>query len=183
MLAEALVCGIREIAPLQHEQLPRVFHGQGLQQDGIEHAEDCGVGADAQRERENGSCGEDRAPAEDSQRVSHVLEEEIDERQTALIAISLLHRLHSTERSPRQVPRLIRMHPSRTVLGGGELEMHLDFFVQLPIEPTGAAEERPEARQPHPHDKSSMNRVTMPAARAQLAVSACSCVLPLRVIA
>ena len=56
----------------KHRQLLGVRHRQGTQQHRIEHAEDGGVGADAQRQCEYGNHGEARAVRQHARGIPQV---------------------------------------------------------------------------------------------------------------
>src|SRR4029079_17440086 len=60
--------------PEEHEAL-RVGKGQRPQQRGVDHAENSRVGADAERERQDGHRGEARRLRQPAQRIDHVLSE------------------------------------------------------------------------------------------------------------
>jgi hypothetical protein len=66
-LVEA-VCGVG--VPEHHQPL-RVSERQRPEQDGVDDAEDCGVGADAQRERQERDAGEGRLLEEGAESIAH----------------------------------------------------------------------------------------------------------------
>ena len=90
--------------------------GAGIRDRPKEHcvndAEDRRVGADPEREREDGGCGEPFVPAQLTQGVSHVLRERIDERPAALIAIGFLDLLDSAELAASRGAGVVDRHPS-----------------------------------------------------------------------
>ena len=57
----------------QHHQLVGLVEGKRAEQRGIHHAEDGGVGADAQRQNHGGEGGESRCAAEHPDGVAEVL--------------------------------------------------------------------------------------------------------------
>ena len=57
------------------DQLARVFVGQGAQQDAVQNAEHGGVGADAQRQRQDRDGGEARALAQNAGGEAHVVDD------------------------------------------------------------------------------------------------------------
>jgi hypothetical protein len=66
----------QQLGPEAH-QLIRLRIRQRLEQHRVDHAEDRGVGADAQRERQHGHDGERRAPPEPAQRESKIPPERV----------------------------------------------------------------------------------------------------------
>ena len=82
LVAEVLVVEMRErqvarVALVEHEdrhQPVRLGHGHRLQQDDVDHAEDRGVRADAEREGERRDDGEGRALRQHAKAVAQVLE-------------------------------------------------------------------------------------------------------------
>ena len=74
---------------------------QGPQHDGIQHAEDGRRGANPERERRDGRRGEARTPAQRARRVSEILQEAVDEREPALIAIRFFHLFDSAKFTAR----------------------------------------------------------------------------------
>ena len=63
------------IAVLEQDQPLRVGIRQRPQQHGVDHGEDRDVGADAERQREDGGEGEARLPDEEPQRVAEIMKE------------------------------------------------------------------------------------------------------------
>ncbi len=68
-----------------------------LQQNGIHDAEDGGVGPNAEREREQRRRRETWRAPERARAVAHILERGLDQWQTALLAIGVLHLRDSSE--------------------------------------------------------------------------------------
>ena len=68
-----------------------------LQHYGIDDGEDCGVGADTKRERQNRSHGESWALAQRTQSVTQVLNPDVPKRLAPHVAYLLFHRSHVAE--------------------------------------------------------------------------------------
>jgi hypothetical protein len=75
----------RHIAQLGHDlvhdvQPIRVRVRQGTQDDGVDDAEDGGIGADAERQRRDGDSGEARSAPEHPRSDARVLEPRVEKR-------------------------------------------------------------------------------------------------------
>ena len=72
---EGVEAGVARVEVQQFYQLPRFPHRQQAQHQSIDQAEDRGVGADAQRQRQHRGCRESRGTPHHAQRVPNVLTE------------------------------------------------------------------------------------------------------------
>ena len=67
-----VVAGVRPLL-VEHHQALGIAHRELAQQDLVDQREDRGVGADAERQRQDGDGGEERAAAEAAQRQAEVV--------------------------------------------------------------------------------------------------------------
>ena len=86
----------------QTNELAGILVRQRLEQQRMDDAEDGRVGADAERQRQDGHGGEARCAAQRSHRVVHVPPGIIQPPQRAFVAVTFLHLLDAAERAPRR---------------------------------------------------------------------------------
>src|SRR5205823_14859875 len=89
-------------APVEDNELLRIFHWYGSQEHGVDEAEDRGVGADAEGEGEHGDGGEAGGLAKHAQSVTQVLNEILNPIYVACVTIlffGLLDTTHIDSRS------------------------------------------------------------------------------------
>jgi hypothetical protein len=65
--------GPSAVRDLDDRQIPGVRDRQRPHTERVDQLEDCGVGADAQRQREDGDCREPGTPQEDAGAVAEIL--------------------------------------------------------------------------------------------------------------
>ena len=123
----------------------RPLDRQGTEEHRVHQAEDRRVRADAEREREQGDGGEDGIGGEPPQAVARVLQQHLDPRQPALLAVALRRRCDSAELDERLTPRLLRLEPGAHAVLHVHLQVALQLLGQLAV--ARAASER--SRQPH----------------------------------
>ncbi len=87
------------IVPLKQNELLRVFHRQRLQHHGVDEAENCGVGADAESESEDGDSSESGGLEQHPQAVTNVLKESVHGSAQHLEALDERSRQRSTSKS------------------------------------------------------------------------------------
>ena len=174
---------------LQLHEAVWVAYRQGTKQQVVDQAEERGVGADAERERERDDGREDRSLPEHSDGVPRVLHERIDQREPPRVAMPFAERCRQAEFEESVAPRVRFGQPAPTGLIGQQLEVRGQFIVELPIEPVPADERsqaRPEQAEEGGHDSapgSASTRPIMAATRSQFSVSAASCFSPALVMA
>jgi hypothetical protein len=100
-------------------------------QDGEQH----GVHADADPEDQHRGDRKAAVPVQQPDGEAEILPERVDERQSALIAIGLLHLLDAAKGAPGGVPRLDRGHAVSHVLVGEQVEMSANLFVEAALAP------------------------------------------------
>src|SRR6185503_1830008 len=114
------------------------------QQHGVDHAEDRGGGADAQRQRETRGQRKSGYPAQAAHAVAEVPPRVFQEHQSNLIAREFLGGLDATKPDERLPSRLARRHAETSVL----FDLLLEMKAQLGVEPAlerGSAPPRPDA--------------------------------------
>ncbi len=117
--------------------------GQGLQQDALQHAEDDGVGADAERQGQHRHRGRARVPRQRPQAVAGVLHEVLEQADLPGVAALLLDPPDAAERPARRQAGLLGRHPRGQVLVDLALEMEAELVAQLAVDAL-ALEERSE---------------------------------------
>ena len=90
------------------DELVGLPHRQRAKQQSVDEAEERGVGADPERQRERNDDGESRALREHPACVAHVLRKHVQQRHAALIAVGLPERLRLPEPSDRVSPGVRR---------------------------------------------------------------------------
>ena len=104
------------------------------QQHRVDDAEDGAVGADAQRQRQQGGRGEPTGAEQPADPVARILKEHLDRWQPALFAIALLHLGDSSESSKCGSTRVGGRQAAPHVLLRQHLDMKLDFVVEVHVE-------------------------------------------------
>src|SRR5689334_25342682 len=84
-----------------HRQLFRTRIRQRGEQDGIDHAEDRGVGSDAQHEREQCDGGESRSSTKPSERIANVAPGSLYQIDASRLATLFGRALEAAELQPR----------------------------------------------------------------------------------
>ena len=133
----------RAIGRLPHVEQPvAVAVGQRLQQHAADHAENRGVGADAERQRDDDHRGERRAVTQGAQRVVQVGGQVFDPRQSPPV----VHRLgglgEAAGRQQRLAARFIGGKSAPDVLGGLHVEVGLQLFAEIGVRPVSGEDSR-----------------------------------------
>jgi hypothetical protein len=115
----------------QLDELVRFGIRQRPEQDGIDHAEDSGVGPDTERQREHRHRGEARILPQHPHAETNVLNERFAEARSPNIPALFPHTLHIPKSSPCSTRSLLRRHPRSDVLRRAHLEMQTQFVVNL----------------------------------------------------
>ena len=121
----------------------------------IDNAEDGGVGADAEREREDGREGEGGSATKAAQRVRHIAEGLIDDRHAAAIAIRLFRRLEPAKLQDGVAARLVGRHAGPDAGVDVQLQVALELLGQVGVAMTAPHE---VAEPPHPRAQASHHR-------------------------
>ena len=177
--AVALVHGLYEL------QAAGVRIGQGPEQDRIHHAEHHGVGPDAEAEDEERGRGEAGAAAHHAQGETAVLDDHVQEREAAPVAVELLGLLDASELEEGGAARLFRRQARPDVVRDVHLQVTGQLVVELSL-PARAAPERegaPAQRPQRPHDEAlvAKKRASTAVVCCQSCVSFSTCVRPARV--
>ncbi len=126
-----------EISRLIHEddsqEIRRFLDWQGAQQQLIDQPKNRGVGSDAQGEGEHGHGSEAGAFAQLSRAVAKVLPERFQHRQAALIAVSLLRGLDSSQFDHGLAARLLGCHAQAEIVLDVHLKMAFDLLIEFPV--------------------------------------------------
>jgi hypothetical protein len=105
------------------------------EKDAVNDAEDCGGGADAERQRDNDSDGESRIAPEPAQCVPQVLTQ-CAYPPAGLLLVAVFSRLRdSAEFDQGFMPRCFRRHPLSDLCRDCLLKMELEFLIHLMCAP------------------------------------------------
>jgi hypothetical protein len=110
------------------ENLFRVSDRQRPQQDGADQAEDDGVAADAQRQREQCDKRETRALAQLAQSETEVLPEFFHESSAAHVPAHILDVAAIPETLLGATARFLRSHTAPDVFFGAQIDVELPLF-------------------------------------------------------
>src|SRR5215475_13838356 len=99
------------------------MEGKWPQQDGIYHAKDSDICANAQPENKNRDDRECTILSQCSKSEAQVLSKDIHPRQPSRLAMLLLRLLYSAKTNHRSPPCFVRIHTSTHVLFNGHLQM------------------------------------------------------------
>src|SRR5262249_39555861 len=104
---------------------------KGLEKDAVDDAIDCGVCADAEREREDGNGGESGILPKTANGVTHVLHEDLEPNSDTDIADVLFNLLHATEIAAGLCSGSLWSHATADVFRGGEFEVGAEFVIEF----------------------------------------------------
>ena len=125
----------------------RVFVRQRTQDDGIHDAENGGVRADAESQREGRDGGEAGIFAEHTKGESQVVEECFKKRKTAAVAVDFFRLLDAPQFYKRFPSRFCGVHAGTQIVFDVHLEMAVHLYRKIPILPH-LAEQSAESQQP-----------------------------------
>ena len=120
---------------------------QWLEQRRVDHAEDGGVGADAERERDHGDSSEAGGLGERAESEAHVAPKFLQPRQAAGVAVRFTGLIDAAESNARLTSRHLRCHAGADIVRGGGFKVLGQLCVEVGIE-RGLGEDGPESRQP-----------------------------------
>ena len=148
VIAEPLEAGIgRAVAAaglpagvVDEEQSLRVVDRQRLDQHGVDQAEDRGVGADPEPERQQGHQRERRRPPQQPECVADVAAQLVDQPQADGVAAFLLARVNAAELGERTPASLLFRDtpPPQIRLIELEVDPHLVLHLTLEVSPAAA---------------------------------------------
>ncbi len=137
----------RRRRPDVHEPI-RIAVRQRPQQHAVHDAEHRRGRADAERDRQDGGCGEAGRPPHQPHAVLHVLREREQERDAARIARCLHQLRDGTELAARRVSCGLRRHAPHDVLLDEPLDVPAHLVAELGVDRIGS-HQRPRALQQH----------------------------------
>ena len=105
--------------------------GQRAQQDGIDHAEDCNIGADAEGEDQNRHHGEGAIAAQGAQSKAQVLSDGGDPQRAPAFPAIFFDLVQAAEGESRGASGLLFRHAGAHIFGHLLLEVKTQFFVQV----------------------------------------------------
>ena len=114
--------------------------GQGAEEHAADHAEDGGVGADAEAEGERDHGGEAGVAAQAARAVLDVLDEGFQEAHAPGVAALLLDALDAAEAHGGAAAGLVGAHPLALLLLGLQLEVEPQLLVQLALDAVAGEE-------------------------------------------
>jgi hypothetical protein len=119
----------------QFHELLRIPHGKHPEQHRVDQAEDRGVGADTQSQRNQGYDGKAGAPPEHTEPESQVLPQIVDDAESARVPASFLDQFHSAEGPQSRGASLLAIHAGPHVVLDLSFEMKAQLLVHLGFEP------------------------------------------------
>ena len=135
----------------EQQQILAARVGQRLQDDGIDDAEDGGVGADAEGHRDDDGEGVARLLAQAPQPIAHVLRHGFDEARQPRVTDVVLDAVDAAEELAGGASRSVRCHALPYVLVGKHVEVEFELGIELALH-GAAAEQGADAFQPGGHD-------------------------------
>jgi len=114
-----------ELVPILVRQWPH--------QHTVNNTKDRGIGADAERERQNGDNREPGVPEQDSRAISSVLEQRFDEASASHISTLLFELFDATESTQCLETGLGVSHASRDIILSLHVDVKTQFFVQVTL--------------------------------------------------
>ena len=127
-------------SPSRHHQLFGVPHRQHAQQNGIEQAEDGGVGADAYRQREHRDGREHRRLPQHARAVTDIARQVVQHVEAANVAALFPNLLHAAKSDAGRPARLGIAHSRRPVLARLHFEVQVQLFVEFGLGAAAAHE-------------------------------------------
>ena len=106
---------------------------QRPQQHGVDDAEDGGIGADAERERQHRDGGEAGRAAQTSDRVPHVVSDVLQPPERSRVAMQVLRQRHAAHRAPRGQARLVRRQSAAAMLVFEQREMRRHLAIEIRV--------------------------------------------------
>jgi hypothetical protein len=126
--------------PLEDDEALRIVNWQRPKENCINQAEDGGVGADAEGEREDGGGSKARRFAQHAEGEAEVLEKRVEERKAASIAVFVFGLLRAAEADEGLAAGFGGREATLKIFFDGELQVGRDFVVEVAVEPSAAEE-------------------------------------------
>jgi len=131
------VFGIFDVLLEDGEELVGAGIWQRFEKDGVNHAEDRGVGADAEREREDGDRGESGIFPQHAEGEAEILKRGFNERQAAEFAICFFELRSAAEANARGASGFFWRHATGDVFLRGEFEMRIELVLKFAVDRFG----------------------------------------------
>jgi hypothetical protein len=141
-------------------------------------AEDRGAGADAKSDDQDREGDKPGVAAQRAKRIVEILQEGIEERNAALLAVSLAELRDPAQFQPRSTTRLFRRHAAANMLLGQHGRVRFEFLLQFALERTGANRWSRELDTLQPSVPSRSTFPMTPETCSEFSVSAISCLRP-----
>jgi hypothetical protein len=125
--------------PSEHYQTLRIAHREIAQQSGVDQTEDCGIGADAEGERENGHERESGTLQEHANAERDVLQEILNPVYAAHVATLLSDLIYSSESPQGCIAGFLWRHSGGDVDGSLLLDVEEQLLLHFAVH--GAAME------------------------------------------
>jgi len=119
-------------------QAARIMERQRAQQNGIDHAEDRDVNADAESEDQDRHDGECAIAAQGAQSKAQVLRDRGDPQRAPAFAAVFLYLAQAAEREASSTPCLLFRHAATNIFSYLLLEVKAHFLVQFQFQPLAA---------------------------------------------
>ncbi len=120
-------------AVIQADEPLRLVEGQRLQQHAVDHAEDRGVGADADRQREKGHGAERRAAPQRAQRVAEVARQAGEPRQPSLVAHGVQRLRDTAGPNPRRARSVVARATAALFVFGRQVEVQAELLFEIVV--------------------------------------------------
>ena len=133
---------MRQVGPalLHQHQAIRLRIRQRRQHNALDHAEDSGVGSDAESKREDCGGREARRAKELAQSVAEVLQQGFEERQPALPAVCFFGLRKAAKTVHCGFARLMPVQPVGQIFLCGQVDVRAQLFVEFRVKMLAAEE-------------------------------------------
>ena len=116
---------------VDRNQPVRVVIRQRLEENAAHHGEQRNVGADAERDDEDGDGGETRSAAESADTVAHIVQQRFEPGPAPGGARLVAHQRGIAEGAHGRVAGFLRAHAGNKILGDLALEVEAQFVIEL----------------------------------------------------
>src|SRR5882724_1658061 len=137
-----------------------MIEGQRLQQHSVHNAEDCGVRADAERERENCDGRESGIFHQTTESIAQVLRETFQPTENVHVARPFFLEREIPKTFLRGFPCFTRRHSGADAVCNAPVEVIAQFFVELDVSPLSLPQSSQTSNPRHRLFPSNENRIT-----------------------
>ena len=120
----------------------------GAKQRFIDDGEDGRRRSDAERERQDSAGSESGVPPDDAQAISKISEKRLDPGPRSRVPHALLDLIDAAEVEHRGATRRVGSHSPAAILIGDEIDVRVNFFVQILFDTPTANDVPPDGREP-----------------------------------